>query len=155
MRLQGDSYSTIASAVNRSVAFVTKFCQENELTGCIANANKLNQMPIRPRVKATDDIWSKVFLLRVGGYTISRIHEITGINEETIKSRCRRAGLVGNYSRSINTNFCKQCGTQLTRLPGRKKKEFCTDKCRLEWWCNKYRAERIEAELLADSEKKQ
>ena len=152
MRLQGCTYATIANTIKQSVSLVTKFCQENELDGCIANANKLNQMPIRPKVKITDDIWTKIFALRIGGYTLSRIHELTGINKETIKSRCRRAGLTGNYSRSINSNFCKGCGKPLEHLPGKKKKEFCCDQCRLDWWGNRYKAERIEAELLAAKE---
>lgn len=56
LRLHGATYAEIASAVNHNLYVVEKFCQENDLTGCIANANKRNQMPVRPRIKATDDI---------------------------------------------------------------------------------------------------
>ena len=32
--------------------------------------------------------------------------------------------------------YCKNCGTVIVQSPKRKKKLFCCDKCRMEWWKN-------------------
>lgn len=33
-----------------------------------------------------------------------------------------------------NENYCKYCGKPLLFVKGKKKKQFCNDKCRMKWW---------------------
>ena len=103
---------------------------------------------MRPKIRITDDIWTKVYALRIAGYSIKEIHDLTGINQDTIKSRCHRYGLTGNYTLNIYHNICKNCGKPLEHVEGKKKKEFCCDNCRAEWWSLQRRAEKIKAEFL-------
>jgi endogenous inhibitor of DNA gyrase (YacG/DUF329 family) len=31
---------------------------------------------------------------------------------------------------------CKQCGIEIRLIKGKKKKQFCSDRCRWDWWNN-------------------
>lgn len=31
---------------------------------------------------------------------------------------------------------CKQCGIEIKSIKGKKKKQFCSDRCRWDWWNN-------------------
>ena len=35
---------------------------------------------------------------------------------------------------ALANDACKRCGCALVHTPGRKKKQFCSDACRLRWW---------------------
>jgi hypothetical protein len=47
----------------------------------------------------------------------------------SVKSWCRRHPIEEN-----KTNICQHCGAPVRQLPHRKKKRFCSDRCRLAWW---------------------
>ena len=67
------------------------------------------------------------------GYTeIARKLELS-VN--TVKSYCQRNGIkpVGKTTVS-EKDACRQCGSTLEHTPARKKKQFCSDACRLRWW---------------------
>jgi hypothetical protein len=73
--------------------------------------------------------------MRRAGLTYSEIAGFTGLPANTVKSFCFREGICaadapGNGSRDV----CKYCGKPLEHHPGRKKKLFCDDKCRSDWW---------------------
>ena len=64
-----------------------------------------------------------------------------GISPNTVKSYCRRNGLgemavpkrkVPQFSGEVTT--CRNCGTEIRQVAKRKKRIFCCDKCRNEWW---------------------
>lgn len=59
-----------------------------------------------------------------------RIAAITGFSLDTIKSHCKRHPLteIGSEVR------CKLCGVLVEQTPLRKKKLFCSDRCRMAWW---------------------
>ena len=59
-----------------------------------------------------------------------------GLSVNTVKSYCRRNGLKGaaRASIAVSENVCRQCGSVLKLTPGRKRKRFCPDACRLRWW---------------------
>lgn len=66
-----------------------------------------------------------------------------GMSVNTVKSYCRRSGLrrstIGAKQESEKAqktaeDMCRQCGAALVHTPGRKKKQFCSDACRLSWW---------------------
>jgi DNA-binding NarL/FixJ family response regulator len=71
--------------------------------------------------------------LRLLGRSFAEIAAQTGVSVNTVKSYCRRI--------SAKTDFCKHCGKPLKYTDGKKKKQFCDDKCRTKWW-NVYRRNR-------------
>ena len=77
--------------------------------------------------------------LRNTGVSYSKIAKMTGINENTVKTFCRRNGLNNKETErlellGITYGQCYQCGMVVLQYPGRKEKKFCFDKCRNKWW---------------------
>lgn len=71
------------------------------------------------------------------GFGYKKISQLTGINENTIKSYCKRNDLGGKAAllhTTADTTVCKCCGSTLIRVPGKKAKKFCSDTCRAKWW---------------------
>jgi endogenous inhibitor of DNA gyrase (YacG/DUF329 family) len=78
----------------------------------------------------------------------SKIAAALDISENTIKTYCRRNNLTGTAVPNAESTgpvitaavnefsrvYCEQCGALIIQLPGRKRKRFCSDKCRLRWW---------------------
>ena len=69
------------------------------------------------------------------GLEYSEIARKLDMSVNTVKSYCQRNGLkrAGESVTSAN-DACKRCGCALEHTPGRKKKQFCSDACRLRWW---------------------
>ena len=60
-----------------------------------------------------------------------------GLPVTTIKSYCSRNGFGGiadSTNDSKNNDSCLCCGRPLIHIQGKKKKKFCSDKCRMQWW---------------------
>lgn len=78
--------------------------------------------------------------LRETGYGYTKIAQLLGLSENTVKSYCRRKGLNGVALKETvipddrERHFCLNCGTEVLQNPGRKQKKFCSDKCRNKWW---------------------
>ena len=70
----------------------------------------------------------QISVLRGKGATYASIAVELGLSENTVKSHCRRHGIV------TGTEVCPECGQRLVHLPKKKPKRFCSDKCRLAWW---------------------
>ncbi|MCL1976232.1 MAG: hypothetical protein FWG61_08745 [Firmicutes bacterium] len=73
--------------------------------------------------------------MRRVGLTYSEIANATGLPPNTVKSFCHRynicvIGASGDEGRTV----CRQCGKLLEHYPGKKKKQFCSDNCRTNWW---------------------
>ena len=67
------------------------------------------------------------------GYT--EIARKLGISVNTVKSYCQRNGIKPAGKTAVQSgSTCRQCGNTLEHTPGRKKKQFCSDACRLRWW---------------------
>lgn len=82
-----------------------------------------------------DDLKNKINELKKQGYGYKKIAQELGIT----LSKVRYA-----YSK-INEDYllygtCKNCGLRIKSVKGKKKKNYCSDKCRWKWW-NKYRSE--------------
>lgn len=53
----------------------------------------------------------------------------------SVKSYCRRNKLSNeDLKKDAGEFFCEQCGTIIHQVKGRKRKRFCSDKCRNLWW---------------------
>jgi len=63
-----------------------------------------------------------------------------GISANTVKSFCQRNNVPTGTSElirtSYNPNLCRLCFNEIIHVEGRKKKKFCSDKCRAIWWVN-------------------
>lgn len=71
--------------------------------------------------------------LQTRGYGYRSIAAMTGLSVNTVKSYCRRHPLE-QAAESVVEGFCRECGKRIRRLPHRKEKKFCSDKCRAKWW---------------------
>ena len=80
----------------------------------------------------TDLQKQNVVYLRGRGDKYASIADTLGISENTIKSYCRRKSLV--FRPSDAHDVCVNCGHDLEHIPGKKKKRFCSDQCRMAWW---------------------
>ena len=78
--------------------------------------------------------------MRRSGMGYGKIAKVLGLNTETVKSHCRRHGLSGVASFSVEfipgvkRRVCKQCGKVFIQYPGHREKLFCCDACRNKWW---------------------
>ena len=83
----------------------------------------------------TDRQKQSIRYMRRMGLTFSAISCSTGLSPNTIKSFCYRENIdpitnPGNEGQDV----CKECGKPLDHNPGKKKKSYCSDKCRSDWW---------------------
>ena len=78
---------------------------------------------------------TEIIDLRGQGLGYKKISLILGISADTIKTFCRRNDIGGSPDLPIMTEgVCLTCGKPIAQNPGRKKKKFCSDKCRNQWW---------------------
>ncbi|MCM1007902.1 MAG: sigma-70 region 4 domain-containing protein [Ruminococcus flavefaciens] len=59
------------------------------------------------------------------GMSVAEISEILKISKNTIKSYLQR---------KKTADVCLNCGAVLTHTPHKKRKKFCSDKCRMHYW---------------------
>ena len=78
----------------------------------------------------TNDQKAEMERLRSLGYGYRIIAKQMGFSLERVKSYFRRHS---TPVREDGVN-CLKCGALLTQTPGHKRKKFCSDKCRLEYW---------------------
>lgn len=79
----------------------------------------------------------QIEILRGKGKSYAAIAETLGISKNTVKSYCHRNNLNSAFAADPiqpMDGVCVNCGEPLTYTPGSKKKRFCSDKCRLDWW---------------------
>lgn len=88
---------------------------------------------------------SQIINMRADGIGYRAIAKELDISENTIKSFCRRNNLAKAESVAVSATpsekvICKNCGKAVPQNDKRKKKQFCSDKCRMAWW-NSHREE--------------
>lgn len=77
--------------------------------------------------------------MRCEGLGYKAIAKELDISENTVKSFCRRNNLtkaenISTITYTEDKNYCKNCGELVEQNDKKKKKQFCSDKCRMEWW---------------------
>lgn len=84
----------------------------------------------------TNEQKSAIANLRGKGCGYKKIGQMLGINENTVKTYCKRHGLAGIAVSAVPLaeEHCKGCGIPIIQSPGRRKKDFCSDFCRNRWW---------------------
>jgi endogenous inhibitor of DNA gyrase (YacG/DUF329 family) len=70
----------------------------------------------------------------------SAISKILDIPMNTVKSYCYRNSLGKTFEEDLPAGYgddeCKNCGKPLKFIVGKRKKIYCCDKCRNDWWKN-------------------
>lgn len=79
----------------------------------------------------TDTEKNKILELRKLGLGYQKIAKEIGMSVNAIRNYCSKAD---------SLSVCKECGKKIKSIPSRKRKQFCSDKCRFIWW-NKHRSE--------------
>lgn len=86
----------------------------------------------------TDQEKQQIAIYRNQGLSYTAISRKMEKSVNSIKTYCKRNGLGGvrAFDKSGNANVCvcENCGKPVIQNPGRKKKRFCSDKCRNAWW---------------------
>jgi len=67
---------------------------------------------------------------RAKGYGYKRIASELSLTRDQVRYICRR-----HEKNPIDGN-CKTCGMKLKSIQGKKRKVYCSDKCRYQWWNN-------------------
>ncbi len=86
----------------------------------------------------TDKEKKQVEVYRGQGLGYTEISKKMDLSIGTIKAYCRRHGFGGKVAYGETkvelVLTCECCGKPVKQNPGRKKKRFCSDKCRNVWW---------------------
>lgn len=88
----------------------------------------------------TDIQRAQVIKLRTAGNSYGSIARTVGISLNTVKSFCRRNNITEKSDTPVpviltgETTLCENCGREIRQIAKQKKKRFCCDKCRNEWW---------------------
>lgn len=93
----------------------------------------------------TDLQKKQIVAMRNEKATYAAISETLGIPVSTIKTFCRRNGMVTETS--TGKLCCKNCGTELIRTPNAKPRLFCSDRCKQIWW-NRHRYEHSSVKIF-------
>lgn len=75
-----------------------------------------------------------ILTMRQHGRTCPEIASMLLLSPNTVKSICYRSGIGVQQSEAADVNVCKNCGNPLSQVEGVKKRSFCSDKCRYNWW---------------------
>ena len=107
------------------------------MTDAVASTNVVLKTNSKQGKKVDDRIKKEIIAYRMKGYGYKKISKLTGINENTVKSFCRRNGLSGEKSALGSTAVgaaCVNCGASIRQTGGHRPRKFCCDSCRNIWW---------------------
>ncbi len=75
--------------------------------------------------------------MREKNMPFSTIADSLSLSINTVKSYCQRYGIT-----PYKPGKCKNCGTDIVLRKNCKPRQFCSDKCRTEWWSKHGRYEK-------------
>lgn len=79
--------------------------------------------------------------MREGGVPYAQIAGFFSLSPNTVKSICRRSNARVLQGSGQEPGHCKNCGRPIQQPAGSRKRIFCCDRCRYEWW-NRARSRR-------------
>lgn len=90
----------------------------------------------------TEKQMCKIRKMRLDGLGYKAIANALALSLNSVKSYCRRNGLTGagvvvalNNGVSVQLGLiCKNCGAKLKHTTGKRRKIFCSDRCRKKYW---------------------
>lgn len=72
---------------------------------------------------------------RRNGVGYKQIAKELELSPNSVKSYCRRNNLSNEaLKQNDEESSCEQCSKIIQQIKGRKRKRFCSDKCRNQWW---------------------
>lgn len=80
------------------------------------------------------EIKEQVLKMKNSGASYGNISKALGISINTVKSIVSRS--------KKETTRCLNCGVIIKSLPKHRKKKFCSDKCRMEYWINNNKSQK-------------
>lgn len=83
-----------------------------------------------------ETINKEVIELKKAGYGFVRIAKMLSISVKEVRVICKEI----DEMEVLNGN-CKNCNTDITSVKGKKIKQFCSDRCRWDYWNNKQKSE--------------
>ena len=87
----------------------------------------------------------QIVVMRQQNTTYTTISAALGIPVSTIKTFCRRNGMVATIAKT--KPICKNCGGEIANTPGARPRLFCSDHCKQQWW-NRHRKERVSTKMV-------
>lgn len=75
------------------------------------------------------ELRKKIFELRNSGMGYKSIAKELSLTPSAVRSVC-----ISKYNDPEKYGTCKNCGIRTKQTPGKKKRQFCSDKCRMAWW---------------------
>ena len=104
-------------------------------SGCPEKVRRNHLQTIKEDWKMTDKEKQQIKALRESGESYAQISKMMDLPINSIKTYCRRNNLTSiDVEKEDKTSTCLECGKPIEQTPGRKKKKFCSDKCRMLWW---------------------
>ena len=86
----------------------------------------------------TENQKAQIMKLRAAGYGYGKIAQELDISLNTVKSFCRRNRLkkatIVPVIPTGEVTHCENCGREIKQVFKRKRRRFCSDKCRNLWW---------------------
>jgi hypothetical protein len=70
----------------------------------------------------------QIIWLRQAGYGYKRIARTLNITVAEVR------GICDEEDEAILSGQCKQCQTSIRSIKGKKRKQFCSDRCRWDYW---------------------
>ena len=71
----------------------------------------------------------QIYQLKKEGYGYKKIAKELGVSVSSVQSVLKRNPIDMDLF-----GTCKRCGTTITSIKGKKRKQFCCDRCRWDWW---------------------
>lgn len=72
---------------------------------------------------------NKIYQLKKEGYGYKKIANELGLSASSVQSFLKR-----NPMGLDLLGTCKRCGMTIQSIKGKKRKQFCSDRCRWDWW---------------------
>ena len=85
----------------------------------------------------TSDQKQMIVRLREQGYGYTAIAKAAGLSKGNVRDYCRAHGLTGlrgTPAASLDITPCMNCGKPIIQKPKVKRRKFCSDRCRMDWW---------------------
>lgn len=76
-----------------------------------------------------DNLKDKVNELRVKKYGYKKIASELEITISAARHMCKKI-----KEEDVLVGYCENCGLRIKSIQGKKRKRFCSDKCRWQWW---------------------
>jgi hypothetical protein len=75
------------------------------------------------------DLRDKIVELKKTGLGYKAIAKELFLTPSAVRHVC-----ISKYNDPDKFGTCKNCGIRINHTPGKKKRQFCSDKCRMKWW---------------------